>query len=233
MKIFKFPAFALLVACYIAIGGCSGGSGSSKTTGTGGPNPTSAITLTQTIMVGDAISDNWQWVQSDFGAYVACGGTGSQVDTFYSCFQANFVSVCDSGCQPGAFQQVAPGKQRAVLFVGTEDALNICNGRQQFPSDGLPESIKAIQVLYKMQVWIATIPPVVDKNGNPSCVAAVATVNSEIESVASTYGIKVVNLGGAMTTRSDYDLTGLVSGYYLPSVTGYAAMQSVYEAANQ
>jgi hypothetical protein len=232
MKTLKCLVLALVLVFFALITGCSSGGSSGKSV-SGGTGTSSSTTLAQTVMVGGL--GDWQWAESDFGALVPCGGNQ---ETFQNCYQSNFVSLCNSGCTPGPFQQASPGKLRVVLFYGTEDALNICNGRGQYPSDGLQESVQAIQVLYKMQVWLATIPPIVDKNGNLICVAAVAAVNQEIETVAKGQNATVVNLGGAMTAPSDYDLTNRVSDvygyeYFLPSATGYAAMQSAYEAVKQ
>jgi hypothetical protein len=89
-----------------------------------------------------------------------------------------------------------------------------------------------------LQVWLATIPPIVDGQGNPTCATAVAAVNQEIETVAKNQGVTLVDLGGALTTPTDYDLTRKIFdiyGYldYNPSTTGYAAMQSVYTEAVQ
>jgi hypothetical protein len=189
----------LPVVILCALAGCSSGmsGGSAAKTGTGGTS-SDYVALSQTIFMGDVITQNWPQAASPATAITITEGAAGDF--------GKFDSKCVTGCSPSALQIAAPNNKRLVILVGEVDALTLCGGGTDADfSFNLSTLVGAAQSLFGLEVWIGTVPPIYSpNNGALTCQTATATINQQIGAVALASGVRVLDFASVLNSSNDF-----------------------------
>jgi len=220
--------------------GC-GGSQHQSTSPTSSGSTAGYVPLTETIFMGDAIlavdsNDRWglpPWANIVGPSHPVPEGGSLGLETAQA-FADMDCCKCVSGCSPDLFQVRAPGKKRLVLIAGAFDASEICIGLADDFGYYEDTAIRGAQILYGMQVVVATVPQSYDSSGKPTCESTIDEINAQIKSIAKEEGAFVLDLNSALNSSADFTLGGFY-GYTvsIPNANGYAAATAAYNALNR
>jgi hypothetical protein len=247
-KLGRGPALILLSTALLLTACAGGGGGGSTSTSTTTTTSTPGyVPLTETAFIGDEITLHWPEMNtggSSLGVSGLSNGTTEKVAGSY------WPEICLS-CTPSqyaGFQYLANvGMKRAVFLMGTYDVLGSqpCEGGTAAIWDGKAldagdptyyygEFIQAAQNLFpKVSLVVGTIPPLGSNHG-AGCAAVVTSLNAEIKAMATKYKVPVVDFNAVLQVSNISTIsTTSASDGILPNASGYAAMTTAYDAANQ
>ena len=193
------------------------------------PARPSAVSLGDTIFLGDAITLDWTYPSPGTIFGIAHGG--------FADFAGSWINTCVSGCTPTGFQallKAEPHFKRVVILIGTFDALQATacggNGMDQ-GSVADYQSLVVNAESFGLQVFVGTIP-FINGASTRACAAAITTLNQQIVAMAQQDGAYVVDYNSALNVPADFAASATYAPMpgIVPSAAGYTIMQNTYQA---